>query len=302
MDTQLPPLFKRGPSPLTRLVFFTLLSLLLFVTDARFKYLETFRLSLSVVIYPLQKLATAPGLILDRVSDFFATHSYLADENAKLNQQNLLNAAQLQRYQALEEENKQLRRLLKARDGFQGNVALAEILYSGRDLFSRHIVIDKGRQDGIKPGQAVVDNIGVIGQVTRAYPFASEVTLITDKDQTVPVEVVRNGLRAVVFGAGEPGELELRYMPVNVEIQTGDELVTSGIDGTYPYGLPVAVVSKIERNAAYAFARIFCTPNAGVDKHRQVLVLSSQTQIPENLIADPSSKTQSKAKKARRGN
>ncbi len=302
MDTQLPPLFKRGPSPLTRLVFFTLLSLLLFISDARFKYLDTFRLSLSVVIYPLQKLATAPGLILDRVSDFFATHSYLADENARLNQQNLLNAAQLQRYQALEDENSRLRRLLNARDGFQGNATLAEILYSGRDLFSRRIVIDKGRQNDVKPGQVVVDDIGIIGQVTRAYPFVSEVTLITDKDQTVPVEVVRNGLRAVVFGAGESGELELRYMPVNVDIQTGDELVTSGIDGTYPYGLPVATVSKIERNAAYAFARIFCMPNAGVDKHRQVLVLSSQTQVPENLAADPVSQTQSKSKKARRGN
>ncbi|HXZ96500.1 MAG TPA: rod shape-determining protein MreC [Burkholderiales bacterium] len=302
MDTQLPPLFKRGPSPLTRLVFFTLLSLLLFVTDARFKYLETFRLSLSVVIYPLQKLATAPGLILSRVSDFFATHTYLTDENARLKQQNLLNAAQLQRYQALEQENNELRQLLKARDSFQGNVALAEILYSGRDLFSRRIVIDKGREDSIRPGQAVVDSIGVIGQVTRAYPLVSEVTLITDKDQTVPVQVVRNGLRAVVFGAGEAGGLELRYMPVNVDLQTGDQLVTSGIDGTYPYGLPVAVVSKIERDAAYAFARIFCTPSAGVNQHRQVLVLTSPTRAPENLIADPSSKTEAKTKKARRGN
>jgi len=302
MNTQLPPLFKRGTSPLTRLVFFTLLSLLLFITDARLKYLETFRLSLSVVIYPLQKLATAPGLLLDRVSDFFATQSYLTNENASLKQQNLLNAAQLQRYQALEEENNRLRRLLNARDGFRGNATLAEILYSGRDLFSRRIVIDKGRQDDIKPGQAVVDDIGVIGQVTRAYPFVSEVTLITDKEQTVPVEVVRNGLRAVVFGAGESDELELRYMPVNVEIQTGDELVTSGIDGTYPYGLPVAVVSRIERNAAYAFARILCTPNAGVDRYRYVLVLSSQPQIPENPLTDQTPATRSKAKKARRGN
>jgi len=302
MNTQLPPLFKRGTSPLTRLVFFTLLSLLLFITDARLKYLETFRLSLSVVIYPLQKLATAPGLLLDRVSDFFATQSYLTNENASLKQQNLLNAAQLQRYQALEEENNRLRRLLNARDGFRGNATLAEILYSGRDLFSRRIVIDKGRQDDIKPGQAVVDDIGVIGQVTRAYPFVSEVTLITDKEHTVPVEVVRNGLRAVVFGAGESDELELRYMPVNVEIQTGDELVTSGIDGTYPYGLPVAVVSRIERNAAYAFARILCTPNAGVDRYRYVLVLSSQPQIPENPLTDQTPATRSKAKKARRGN
>ncbi|HSS46692.1 MAG TPA: rod shape-determining protein MreC [Burkholderiales bacterium] len=299
MDTQLPPFFKRGPSPFIRLVIFTLLSLLLLSTDARFKYLDAGRAALSVLIYPLQKLGSTPGYLLGQASDFFATQSYLTAENARLNEKNLANAAMLQRYQALQEENNHLRRLLNTRERFQGNATLAEILYTGRDLFSRRIVIDKGMQNSVKPGQAVVDDIGVIGQVTRVYPFVSEVTLITDKEQTVPVEVARNGLRAVLFGAGEPGELELRYMPVNVEIQNGDELVTSGIDGLYPRGLPVAVVTKIERNSAYAFARISCIPKAGVDRHRQILVLTLEPKIADNPLEQPAPRSAGKSGKKR---
>jgi rod shape-determining protein MreC len=299
MDTHLPSFFKRGPSPLTRLIFFTLLSLLLLTTDARFKYLDAVRATFSVIIFPLQKLATAPGYLLERASGFFATQSYLAAENARLSEQNLGNAAMLQRYQALLEENNRLRLMLNARERIQGRVTVAEILYTGRDLFSHRIVIDKGMQGDIKPGQAVVDDIGVIGQVTRVYPFVSEVTLITDKDQAVPVEVGRNGLRAVLFGSGESGELELRYMPVNVEIQNGDELVTSGIDGVYPPGLPVAAVTKIERNSAYAFARISCVPKAGVNRHRQVLVLSMEPKISDNPLEQSAPQTPGKGKKKR---
>lgn len=299
MDTQLPLFFKRGPSPLTRLVIFTLLSLLLLSTDSRFKYLDAVRSALSVLIYPLEKLSTMPGYLLGKAGDFFATQSYLTAENARLNEKNLANAAVLQRYQALQEENNRLRQLLNVRERFQGNAMLAEILYTGRDLFSRRIVIDKGMQSSVKPGQAVVDDLGVIGQITRVYPFVSEVTLITDREQTVPVEVSRNGLRAVLFGAGEPGELELRYMPVNVEIQNGDELVTSGIDGLYPRGLPVAVVTKIERNSAYAFARISCIPMAGVDRHRQVVVLTMEPKIADNPLEQPTPQSAGKIRKKR---
>ncbi|MGH8751067.1 MAG: rod shape-determining protein MreC [Burkholderiales bacterium] len=297
MDTHPPPFFKRGPSPLTRLLFFTLLSLLLLAADARFKYLDAVRAALSVLIYPLQKLATAPGILLGQAGDFFATQSHLTSENTRLNEQNLANSALLQRYQSLQEENRRLRLLLDTRERFQGHATLTEILYAGRDLFSRRIVVDKGMQGSIQPGQVVVDDTGVIGQVTRVYPFVSEVTLITDQQQTVPVEVTRNGLRAVLFGAGEAGEVELRYMPVNVEIQTGDELVTSGIDGVYPRGLPVATVTGIERNSAYAFARIKCTPKAGVNRYHQVLVLTREPAIPGNPLQQAQTPAKSKKKR-----
>jgi rod shape-determining protein MreC len=148
------------------------------------------------------------------------------------------------------------------------------------------VVIDKGAQEGVNAGQAVVDQTGVVGQVTRVFPWVSEVTLVTDKEQAVPIQVVRSGLRGVTFGVGFDGTLELRFMPVNADIQNGDLLVTSGIDGTYPPGLPVATVSNIERNAAYAFARISCIPAAGVNNFTQVLIVSAGEKLPDNPVAD----------------
>jgi rod shape-determining protein MreC len=163
----------------------------------------------------------------------------------------------------------------------------ATILYANRDPFTRRVVVDKGSRDGVIPGEAVVDQTGVVGQVTRVFPWVSEVTLVTDKEQAVPIQVVRSGLRGVTFGVGFDGTLELRFMPVNADIQNGDLLVTSGIDGTYPAGLPVATVSNIERNAAYAFARISCIPAAGVNNFTQVLIVSTGGEKPpENPIAD----------------
>jgi len=142
------------------------------------------------------------------------------------------------------------------------------------------VIIDKGRQQGIQPGQAVIDDLGVVGQVTRVYPLLSEVTLITDKEQRTPVQVVRNGLRAIIYGGGDRGALELSYMATNADVLADDVLVTSGIDGTYPPGLPVAKVSRIEQDAAYSFAKITCVPTAGTDQNRQVLVLSREMNLP----------------------
>lgn len=297
MEHQPPPFFKRGPSPLARLSFFALFSLLLLASDARFKFLDVVRQAVSVVIYPLQRIATAPASLYLRVSEFFVTQSQLAEENARLKQQYLVNAASLLREQALQAENARLRKLLAAQGQYDGAATMAEILYAARDPFTRKVIVDKGLQQGIQPGQAVVDDAGVIGQVTRAYPWLSEVTLITDKDHAVPVQVVRNGLRSVLFGFGEDGSLELRYLPVNADIQNGDLLVTSGIDGVYPAGLPVAVVVKIERNAAYPFARISCTPAAGVDRNRQVLILAVQPKGPERPAESVESKPKTKRSK-----
>ncbi|MHB9117727.1 MAG: rod shape-determining protein MreC [Burkholderiales bacterium] len=295
MDHQPPPFFNRGPSPLVRIVLFTLLSVWLMVLDAHQHYLLTLRQSLSVVIYPLQQLANSPQILMEQVSSFFVTQSALHKENDALKQQRLANALQLQHAQSLQAENTFLRKLLNARKHEAGKTVMAEIFYTGRDPFSRKIFLDKGSAQQINAGQAVMDNVGIVGQVTRVYPFSSEVTLITDKDQAVPVAVLRNGTRAVVFGNGQDGTLDLPFMPVNTDIVNGDVLVTSGIDGTYPAGLPVAVVSKIERNAAYAFAKITCSPSAGVDRHKQLLVVSvpPQPALPPPVAADtlPAKKT-----------
>ena len=183
---------------------------------------------------------------------------------------------------ALEAENAQLRKLLEAAQRMESKAVMAEILHVPRDPFNRKVMLDKGSQSGIQSGQVVVDDAGVVGQITRNYPWLSEVTLITDKDHSVPVQVVRNGLRSVVSGTGKDGALELRYVAVNTDIQEGDLLATSGIDGVYPPGFPVAVVSKIERNPTYVFARVTCTPAAGVGHNRQLLILSLLTPVVED--------------------
>ncbi|MSQ63110.1 MAG: rod shape-determining protein MreC [Betaproteobacteria bacterium] len=284
MEHSPPPFFNRGPAPLVRLAFFASLSLALLVLDARFRYTEGLRSVLALAVYPLQSLATLPAALAERVSGYFVSQAQLREENVELRAK-LLGASQAaQRFEAAQAETGQLRRLIGAADRLPLRSTPAEILYNGRDPYSRKVIIDKGSQNGVGAGSPVVDENGVVGQVTRVHALSSEVTLLTDKGQAISVQVVRNGLRAIAFGAGSSGMLELRFMATNAEIQNGDKLVTSGIDGTYPPGLPVATVARIERDAAYAFARIDCRPAAGVESGGYVLVLGSgsgRTAYPE---------------------
>ena len=275
-----PQFFRHGPGPLARLVFFVLLSLLLMVMDTRFKYLPGIRQTVAVAVDPLQRMAYFPTEIFDQVSGLFVSRS-LVDEIAHLRQQHLFDQGKLLGLLALEAENIQLRNLLEMELRMETQSTMAEILYIPNDPFSRKVTLGKGSLSGIQLGQVVVDDVGVIGQITRIYPWLSEVTLITDKDHSVPVQLVRNGLRSMVSGIGEDGTLELRYLAANADIQNGDLLVTSGIDGIYPPGLPVARVSKIESDTTYSFARITCIPAAGVNRNRQVLILSPLPSIPE---------------------
>src|SRR5438445_1021123 len=280
MDYQPPPFFSRGPAPLVRLGFFVSLAVLLMVLDARFRYAESLRQAVAFLVYPFQRTALAPVELLSSASEFFTAQVALMRENDELKAKRLLAANDLLTLEALRAENAQLRRLLEARERLPRKSTLAEILYQGRDPFSRKVVLDKGSQQGIRAGQAVIDDIGVIGQVTRAHLLLAEVTLITDKEQRTPVQVVRNGLRAIIYGGGDRGALELSYMATNADVLADDVLVTSGIDGTYPPGLPVAKVSRIEQDAAYSFAKITCVPTAGTDQNRQVLVLSREMNLP----------------------
>jgi rod shape-determining protein MreC len=180
----------------------------------------------------------------------------------------------LQRLRSLEVENVHLRDLLGAAVSLQPATRLAEILHMGRDPFTHKVVVNLGARQNIVAGQAVVDAKGIIGQVTRVYPFSSEVTLITDKGLSIPVQVERSGLRAIVFGQGQGNLIDLPYLPPNVDVREGDMLVTSGIDGVYPPGLAVARVTMIDRDPDSPFAHIVCTPIAGIENHKQVLLLS----------------------------
>jgi rod shape-determining protein MreC len=280
MEHTPPPFFKRGPAPLVRLFFFASLSLALLVLDARFRYVEGLRNAVALVAYPLQRVATAPIDFFSAVGNYFSTQAQLVEDNATLRAKNLALAQNAQRYEAAEAETAQLRRLIGAAEKLAVKATPAEVLYAGRDPYSHKVFINLGANQGVKPGSPVTDEAGVVGQVTRLHPLISEVTLVTDQDQAIPVQVLRNGLRAVAFGGGPSGMLELRFMSANAEIQSGDRLVTSGIDGTYPAGLPVGTVVRIERDAEHSFARVVCKPAAGVDRGRFVLVLSDEAARP----------------------
>ena len=279
MDHQPPPFFKRGPAPLARLAFYAALSLALIFIDSRFQTLELLRQGVSLFTHPIQKAAQAPVELLQNAGNYFSGINRFQDENARLKRAQLDGAETLLRTQQLEVENERLRKLLDIKGRQKTNGQVAQILYAARDPFSRRVIVDKGQQDKIVAGQPVVDDAGVVGQVTRVFPFVSEITLITDKEQAVPVQIVRNGLRSVVFGLGN-GQLELRYMPANADVQNGDLLVTSGLDGIFLPGLPVAKVVHIERDTSYSFARIYCEPVAGVENFGDVMVLDPRETIP----------------------
>jgi rod shape-determining protein MreC len=285
MEHSPPPFFKRGPAPLVRLFFFASMSLALLVLDARFRYADGLRGALALVAYPLQRIATVPIDFGAGLIDYFRIQSSLVEDNEKLRAQALTYARDAQRYQAAHAEAEQLRRLIGANERLEVKAAPAEVLYTGRDPYSHKVFINRGAAQDVRPGSPVADDAGLVGQVTRVHPLVSEVTLITDRDQVTPVQVLRNGLRAVAFGGGISGLLELRFTVTNAEIQVGDRLVTSGIDGTYPAGLPVAAVVRIERDADNSFARVFCQPSAGVDRGRYVLVLTDEAVRPPKPAA-----------------
>ncbi len=284
MNHQPPPFFKRGPAPLARLSFYATLSLALIFVDSRFQTLELLRRGLSLFTHPVQQAAHIPVDLFQNGAGYVSSLANLQEENARLKHAQLDGAEDLMRTRQLEAENERLRKLLDVKQRQKANGRVAQILYAARDPFSRRVIVDKGQQDKITAGQPAVDHAGLIGQVTRIFPFVSEVTLITDKDQAVPVQIVRNGLRSVVFGLGD-GQLELRFMPANADVQNGDILVTSGLDGIFLPGLPVAKVVHIERDTSYSFARIYCAPIAGVENFGEIMILDPReaTPLPEQL-------------------
>ena len=283
MDHGPPPLFNQGVPARARLAFFSFLAIALIIVDARVQALDTVRAGVGVVLYPLQRLLLMPRDAASAVGEYFTTLGGLVDENGRLRREAAERALRVQQAAALQAENAELRRLLGARDSVGVPTLLARVLYESRDAFSRKLVLDQGQQAGVRPGQPVIDERGVVGQITRVFPLTSELTLLTDRDQSIAVQLLRNGLRGVVFGDGRG--LELRFMAVNVDIQDGDQAVTSGIDGLYPPGLAVGTVTGVQRADKERFARIELRPAAGIGErvHLLVLAIDPQAQPPRPL-------------------
>ncbi len=292
--------FNRGPGPLVRLVFFSLLSVVLLFVDQKYQYLTSARSVLSTLIYPLQRLTTIPPLVWHETDDFFTSHATLRRDNQQLRELHAQDAVQLQKLQEMETENTHLRSLLEMRERLNQPMRLVRVIYGERDPFRHKFMVDVGAKAGIQAGETVIDDQGIVGQVTRVNPLVSEVTLITDKDHEVPVQVVRNGLRAILYGSGDATELDLRYTPATADVQPGDVLVTSGIDGTYPPGLPVAKITRVERDPAYPFARVSCAPATGVNNHRWVFILSGLDNLPPRLEDKAAETPAAKGKKPKK--
>ena len=279
---QAPRFFIHGPSPFTRLIVFSTLSLALMASDSKFSYLTPVREALTVALQPLQVVANSPFVLYNNIGNYFTSQQALRQEVDLLKKQAIFQGVQLQALASLKDENEHLRTLMEAAKVSSQPGRLAEIVYTGRDPFTHKVIVNMGEANQVLAGQAVVDAAGVVGQVTRVFPYTSEVTLLTDKELSIPIQVERNALRAISFGHGRDNTVNLPYLPANVDIKKGDKLVTSGIDGIYPAGLGVAVVSSVKTNVSSPFAQIVATPIAGIQNHRQILILSSDTN---NLVA-----------------
>lgn len=276
LDRTPPPFFKQGPSALSKLMVCSALALFLMVADARFKLAQPVRSAMATVLFPIQWVAMRPVLAVRTVQDYFVSlNSALKNEEAA-RRKLILQSARAGQVEQLLNENAQLRKLLGLRERLNTPAIAAEVLYDAADPYTRKVIIDKGLAQGVEAGSPVIDESGVLGQVTRVHPLISEVTLVTDSDQAIPVLNTRTGNRGIAYGDGGhfgSGGLELRYMAANADVQPGDLLTTSGVDGVYPPGIPVAKVVKVERRPDSAFARIVCVAQAQVNGVRHTMVL-----------------------------
>ncbi|MCH8179039.1 MAG: rod shape-determining protein MreC [Proteobacteria bacterium] len=281
LDRTPPPFFKQGPSAFTRLMFFSALAIFLMVADARWKVTQPLRAAVATVLHPVQQALLAPSRGWDRLEHYFSGMDEARAVQERAARLVTTQAERMMRMEELARENARLRALLDLRPRIEVATLSAEILYDTQDPFTRKVVIGRGASQGVVLGSPVVDEAGVLGQVTRVYPLTAEVTLVTDKDAAVPVVNVRTQQRGVAYGTAQARGMELRFMAGNADVQVGDALQTSGLDGIYPAGLPVAKVTAVDRRADSAFARIALTPLSSPDSTRHVLLLQpASSQMP----------------------
>jgi rod shape-determining protein MreC len=273
LDRSPPPFFKQGPSAFTRLTFFSALAVLLMVADARWKMTQPVRAAVATALHPVQQALLAPSRAWGTATHYFEGLDEARAMQARAERQITAQAERVMRVDDLTRENARLRGLLELRPRLEVPSTSAEVLYATQDPYTRKVVIDRGGSHGVSLGAPVIDPAGVVGQVTRIYPLTAEVTLVTDQDAAIPVVNVRTEHRGVAYGLPQSRGMELRFMAGNADVQVGDRLETSGLDGVYPPGLPVAQVARVDRRADSAFARIVLTPLSNPENSRHVLLL-----------------------------
>ncbi|HEB92263.1 MAG TPA: rod shape-determining protein MreC [Gammaproteobacteria bacterium] len=267
------PLFIQGPSITTRLVILAFVSAALMAVDHRQNYLEDLRGGISVLVYPLQYLVNLPVSASSWIDENLSSRETLLEENSRLKMQHTLFKAKLLKLNAIKAENLRLRELLQSSKKVGEQVLIGELLAVDLEPFTRQVVINKGSRDGVYLGQPLIEADGVMGQIVHLGPLSSTAMLITDANHATPVQVNRNGLRAIAVGTGAPDRLTIPYLPISTDIVEGDLLVSSGLGGRFPPDYPVAVVSKVEKNPTQPYAVIHVVPTAKLERSREVLLV-----------------------------
>lgn len=255
-----------------------MLSAILIVADARFDQVTPVRSAIGTGLAPVHWLGNAPSEFSDWVASLFTTREDLQEENEALRARLLILERRALKYAALASENNELRKLMNSSEVLDDRVIVGEIVGVSPDPFSHEVVINKGSRDGVVVGQAILDANGLMGQVQQTSSFTSRVLLVSDSSHAVPVEVVRNGLRAILLGNGDTSALELVHVPDTADIREGDLLVSSGLGGRFPKGYPVAEVDQISKESGEPFVKIRATPMAELNRSRLVLVVFSPEQ------------------------
>lgn len=301
MQLSPPPLFKKGTPAAVKLAGCIVLSVLLMILDIRYKALEGVRSVSTTLIAPLEWTMTLPRSMFRSTYDYFTTKGALEIRNEQLEKQVGELTLLANQYEQAMSENAHLRKLIGIQEQTRFKILISQILFNPPNSLSQRVVIDRGEVDQIKPGQAVADDQGILGQVVRVMENRSEVALLDDRDMSIPIQVSRNGLRGVLYGAGRGKYLELRHISANSDIQVGDVLMTSGIDGIYPPGFQVAVVDKIERVTEKNFANIYCLPQGGLNRYRHVMVLFYDSHFGPKPNYDRTPKAETKSNRLYRG-
>lgn len=277
----------RGPPLGAGFFFLGVLSVIVMATDHRGGYLETARSWMGLATQPFYAVVQAPSRAWNWLTDNFADRGNLRHDNEQLKEQLRVARVKLLRFDSLVEENKRLRAIREASQGISERTLIAEIMQVDVDPLRHRVRIDKGDQDGVFKDQPVVDAFGIVGQVTRVDRYGAEIILISDASHAIPVQINRNGIRSIAVGLGDVGKMSLPYLTVESDAKVGDLLVSSGLDGIFPSGYPVATITKVERDPSETFAVVEAKPLAQLDRIREVLLLWHQTPAPSAPASVP---------------
>ncbi|MGD9355643.1 MAG: rod shape-determining protein MreC [Chromatiales bacterium] len=266
---------SQGPSSNTRLIVAMLIAVVLMVMDHKYQRLEVLRNSVAVASEPLFMIAAVPANVFGWLNEQITSHQTLISTNRRLTAENSELQGRMLRFQALEEENSRLRTQLSASLSVGDRVTLAELVGVNLSPYKQEVIIGRGSTAGVYSGQAVINDKGVMGQVTRVTPFRSTVLLITDTLHSIPVRVLRTGLRTIALGTGRIDRLELPYLPDSANIRVGDMLVTSGLGGRFPPDYPVARITSIEKGKDMRASIVVATPLANLAQDHDVMLVWS---------------------------